>query len=236
MSSSGRSARRVIGEPCVSGVPLRVEAQLGGPVYMPDGWIALDSLLAAAEAQRQGIDPPAHAEAEGFVEIEIPVVREPGGRFHLASFSISDPEAFEVDWTNRRFPVEEGQMFGGAKLRRVSLAAGPGKSYRLPRDRQHLVNDRMHWFCIGDRERIVELLGWVHYLGKKRSVGLGRVKRWIVEPVEPWGDGFPVALDGRPLRTLPAEWPGLKDPELGYRVLSYPYWAHHRAELCAVVS
>lgn len=227
---------RSIGEECAGGIPLRVIARLSGGVCLPDGFVALDSLLASAVAQREGLDPPAHSESEDFVRIEIPIRREPGGRFHLASFSIGDSECFEVDWTNRRFPIDEAQALGGERLRRVSLSAGPGKSYRLPRERKHLVDDRLVWFCVGDPDAIRDLLSWVHYVGKKRSVGLGRVAEWSVEPIEPWGDGFPVAMDGRALRTLPSDWSGLRDPEIGYRIMSYPYWAHHRAELCAVVS
>jgi len=233
VSSLGASTARA-GTTCESGEPLRVTATIAGGISLPDGQLALDSLLAAAVALSEGLDPPAHTESPEFVEIEIPVQREPGGKFHLASFSISTPDAFETDWLNRRFPIEEGQALGGPKLRRVSLGTGPGKSYRIPRDRRHLEHDRLTWFCVGDAERIRHLLEWCPYIGKKRSVGLGRVREWRVETVESWGDGFPIVLDGRPLRTLPAEWPGLQDPVIGYRVLSFPYWAHTRAQLCAV--
>jgi hypothetical protein len=62
------------------------------------------------------------------------------------------------------------------------------------------------------------------------------VAEWSVDACEPWGDGFPVVRDGRALRTLPADWPGLVDPVLRYRVLSPPYWEHTREEVCASVS
>jgi len=213
--------------------PLQVTAHLAGPVALPNGPIALDSLLAAAVAMRDGIEPPA-SPAE-VVPIEIPVARSPCGRIHLASWSIGEFEARERRYINQRFPIAEAQEFGNAKLRRVRLSEGRTKSYRIPMESGHLVDDQLRWWCIGDQREVEELLSLIGYVGRKRSVGLGRVSRWSVEPIAPW-DGFPVALsDGAPLRSLPLDWPGLRaDAPTGYRCLTFPYWQRHREELVAV--
>ena len=50
---------------------------------------------------------------------------------------------------------------------------------------------------------------------------------------EPW-DGFPVMRDGKPLRPLPPDWPGLVDPEMGYSCVTYPYWLAEAEDVCAV--
>jgi CRISPR type IV-associated protein Csf3 len=124
-------------------------------------------------------------------------------------------------------------------LRHIRINAGPCKSYRIPLETRHLEEDRLTWWCVGDASAIRDLLGWITYLGKKRSVGLGKVRRWTVEPcVPPWGDGFPVVRDGQPMRSLPPDWPGLADDvERAYRVLGCvdgPYWDKTREEICAV--
>jgi hypothetical protein len=211
---------------------LMVTARLKGAIALPRGPLALDSLLAAAAAKRDQI-PPALTPAD-VVPIEIPVKREPNGRFHLASFSISQTECYERRWINRRYPVPEAQAMGDAKLKRIDIKAGPCKSYRLPLETQHLVDDALYWWCIGDRREIIKLLHLITHLGKKRAAGLGQVKQWLVESFESWGDGFPVMREGKPLRTLPHDWSGLIDPPLAHRVLTYPYWIHTREELCAV--
>jgi len=213
--------------------PLIITAELLGPIALPGGPLAIDALLAAAVARRDGMPPP--LSAADVQPIEIPIEREPDGRFHLASFSVSEVECVERRWVNRRFPLAEAQAMGDAKLRRVLISAGPCKSYRLPLEGQHMVNDAMCWWCIGERVEIAQLLAIISYLGKKRGVGLGKVRRWSVEPCEPW-DGFPVVRDGRPLRSLPPDWPGLADPQMAYRTLTYPYWAHAKEQLCAVPS
>ena len=210
--------------------PLHVTAEIVGSIALPNGPLALDGLLAWAVAQQLNLPPPSIGP---LVPIEIPVEREAGGRFHLCSFSVSETELHANRWVNRRFPLAEAQLLGNEKLKRVQITAGPCKSYRLPMETQHLVNDRLDWWCIGERDPIEELLGLVGYLGKKRGVGLGRVRRWTVEPCESWGEGFPVVRDRRALRTLPPDWPGLAEPDLHLKVLSYPYWEHAREELCA---
>lgn len=211
--------------------PLHVVAELAGGIALPHGPLALDALLAWAEAQRLGLPPPS---VGGVTPIEIPIEREPGGRFHLCSFSCSEPEWYEHRWINRRFPLAEAQMLGDRRLRRVQITAGPCKSYRLPLETQRLTDDRMHWYCVGDAEPIRDLLGLVGYLGKRRAVGLGRVLRWTVEACESWGDGFPIVIHGVALRTLPVDWPWLVEPDVAHRCLTYPYWQHEKEEPCAV--
>lgn len=213
-------------------IPLEVTARLRGPIALPHGPLALDSLLAYWVAMRRGLPPLDHQDDPQ--PIEIPVQREPGGRFHLCSFSVSEPERQANHWVNRRFPIHEAQLMAGPKLRRIDIRVGAQKSYRLPLETQHLRDDMLRWWCIGDRDEIAELLQLVGYLGKRRGVGLGAVQRWTVEPCDPWGDGFPVVRDGCPLRPLPPDWPGLIGAHLGYRTLTYPYHQHVREELCAV--
>lgn len=211
--------------------PLHIEAVIDSAIALPGGPLALDALLAWAVATRLCLPPPS---VGGLVPIEIPVARESAGRFHLCSFSVSAVECYERRWVNRRFPLTEAQDLGNEKLKRIQITAGPCKSYRLPMETQRLIDDRLDWWCIGDEAEVRDLLGMVGYLGKKRSVGLGRVKQWTVEPCEPWGDGFPVVRDGRALRTLPADWPGIEEPDVRLRCITFPYWRHEAEELCAV--
>lgn len=213
-------------------VPLEVVAHLRGAVCLPNGPIALDGLLAAQVAARDNL--PFAFDERGIAPIEIPVQREPGGRFHLASISHQEIDQTELRWLNRRFPVAEAMVFGDAKLRRIDITAKDTKSWRIPLATFHAEHDRLTWWCIGEPDAIHELLKLCHYVGKKRAVGLGAVDRWSVTECEPW-PGFPVLRDGLPLRSLPVDWPGLRpDAERGMAVLTYPFWRRHREEEAAV--
>lgn len=212
--------------------PLKVSARLGGPIALPTGHLALDGLLAWSVAAREHLPPPVSA-ADCQV-VEIPLERDPSRRFHLCSIGQFEVEAHEHRFVNRRFPLGEAQQMGGAKLRRVQLSTGPCKSYRLPLDTTWLVNDTITWWCVGEADEVRDLLALVGYLGKKRGVGLGRVRQWdVVEVLEPW-EGFPVTRNGQPMRALPLDWEGLSSPPIAYATLTYPYWDHTKEVPCAV--
>ena len=212
-------------------IPLHVIARLSGPLTLTDGVLRLDALLIWAEATRRGLPPLGFGPAP---DVDIPVAREPGGRFHLCSFACPKFDQHEQRFVNRRFPIPEAQILAEPKFRRVNLAAGAQKSYRIPGEVAWCERDEIEWWCIGDADGIRELLALVGYLGKRRGVGRGKVREWIVEPCEPWGDGFPIVRDGQPTRALPLDWPGLVDPTPAINVISPPYWQHWREEPCAM--
>lgn len=196
---------------------------------MPRGPVALDSLLMALVCERDGVPPPPNPQLARR-DIEIPVMKEPGGRFHLSSCAVYVPEKYGSQFVNRRFPIDIAQDLGEAKLRTVRINAGACKTYRIPLEVMYLSGDQMIWFCVGDAARIDLLLSACTSLGKRRGVGLGRVLRWEVEGVEPWGDGFPCVYKGQALRNLPPDWPGLVAPRIAQRVLSPPYTDKTREE------
>lgn len=211
--------------------PLVIRAHLSGALVLHHP-IALDSLLMSAYATRENL-PPLDVREGGAVEIPIPLERSKCGRIYLSSEGQSVSEEHERRFLNRRFPIAEAQAMGDAKFRRVNPSAGSTKGYRIPVSMAHVESDVMVWYAMGDADPIRELLTVIGYLGKKRSVGLGRVVRWEVEAVEPW-DGFPVLNDGRPLRSLPLDWPGLREHRIERRVLSPPYYERWREQECAV--
>ena len=212
---------------------LEVRATLAGPICMPEHAIALDALLGAAVCVRDNV-PPATTAAE-LVPIDIPIERSSCGRVYLASVAQFEVERYDMRFVNKRAPIEQYQAIGSPKIKTVSITSGPNKSYRIPRETMHLVDDLIVWWCCGDADAIRALLALVYYLGKRRAVGLGKILRWDVEPVRrPW-DGFPVLCEGEPIRTLPDDYPGLSpDADRGIAVLEPPYWDRTREQLCAV--
>lgn len=229
----------VIGTPCdpARSEPLHVVARLTEGIVLRHP-LMLDALLAWAVANREQVLPPLPGEPSPIVEI--PVMREPQGRFHLCSQGFAVAECYELRYKNRRAPLQQMARLGTRKITRVRINVGENKSYRVPYELQFLSGDRIEWWCFGDRARIVELLRAVHYLGKYRGSGKGRLdihgQPWTVEPCEPW-DGFPVLRDGLPLRQLPLDWPGLRDDApRAFRVLGYPYWDHTAEEELACPS
>jgi len=211
--------------------PLIVSAQLEGGVVFHTP-IMLDALLMSVVANRRGLLAPHNpGDAE---PIDIPIKREPGGRFHLCSEAQFAVEENERRHKQRRAPVQEFARLGTDKIRRVDISAGPNKGYRLPYAVMLMLGDEMRWYCLGEAEAIRDLLSDVRYLGRYRGSGKGKLAGpWIVAPCEPW-EGFPVLREGKPLRPLPLDYPGLMAPRHGFRCLAPPYWNHANENLCAI--
>jgi CRISPR type IV-associated protein Csf3 len=204
---------------------LRVEADLVSRLVLPvERVIHLDALLMAAYARREGLPMLADQGAVERAEpLPIPIDRSACGRYFLASASLGAPVAREVRYVQRRFPLSEAIVMGGAALKRVATNAGACKAFRVPVETAHVPT--LAWYALGDLDGVRELLGWVTRLGRRRAVGEGEVRAWrVVEERETWA-GFPVmSADGRPLRYLPIDTVGLGDHEPRLARLMPPYW------------
>ncbi len=210
--------------------PLRITARLQGGLVkrIP---IALDSLLMRVHALRANEAVPVRA--CDLRPIEIPVARSECGNVHLCSFSLDVAESHELRHKNRRPPIQE-YLALTSSVKRVDISVSVDKMYRVPYSLQHVERDELTWYAMGDAEMIRDLLYDIHYLGKHTGWGHGKVAEWRVEPFDETWDGFPVALNGKPLRNLPRDWPGLASPKLGIRCLAPPYWMRESEVLCAI--
>lgn len=210
--------------------PMKVSCRLSEGFVMRVPTV-LDSLLAAVVAMRERMIAP--ISAEECKEIPVPLDDERGIR--LCSSAMFSVEKHLVEFRTRRPPIEEYVHFG-KRGGSVSIASGPDKMYMMEYDYQFATGDTVTWFALGDLDAVRELLADVFYLGKFRAIGRGRIVdgSWLVEPTEPWGDGFPILHNGIPKRPLPLDWPGVAVGKVrsGFATTSPPYWLHCLEEPC----
>lgn len=209
--------------------PLRVSCRLAEGFVMRIPTV-LDGLLAAVVAMREQMITP--ISAEECRDIPVPIA-EAGG-IRLCSAAMFETEETRGAFRTRRPPIEEYCHFG-RRGGSVSIASGPDKLYMMEYDYQFAGGDSITWYALGDADGILDLVSDVFYLGKHRAIGRGRIEEgsWKVEPCEPWGDGFPVARNGKPLRPLPFGWPGVSaSSRSGYATLKPPYWMSAKEEAC----
>lgn len=211
--------------------PLRVTAYVPGPVFVPRQRVALDSMLAAKVCLLQDVTPASSAAHCSVVTVPLALDETDG--FPLCSFSIGELVEAEKRYQNRRAPVDQYQTLAERKGT-VNISSGADKGYHYAYRTNHLKDGKLTWFCLGKADAISFLLRTVRFVGKKTSTGYGKVERWDVELCAPWGNGFPVAKDGKPLRPLPHTYPGLRSPRMAVATLTYPYWDESKGELCAV--
>jgi hypothetical protein len=212
--------------------PVRIRALLDGGIQLSQGPVAIDALLAWVVCKLEARAPITAGDVPA---VDIPIAKEPAGRFHLASFALAEWDLYERRFVQRKFPVGPAQRLAVEKFKRINISAGAQKSYRIPGQMAHAVDDTLTWYAIADECAVRDALRFVTHLGKRRAVGRGKIREWIVESTLPWGDGFPVVREGKPLRNLPPDWPGLVSPLHARATLTYPHWDQTREEICAVL-
>jgi CRISPR type IV-associated protein Csf3 len=99
------------------------------------------------------------------------------------------------------FPAIMGTLGQKRPRRQPNTAAGQYMNYRIPEP--YTVAESWQATCLGNREEVTRLLGYVSGLGKDLAQGYGRVLDWQVEPLD---EAFTwITEDGEVLRPFPTE-------------------------------
>jgi len=213
--------------------PLKVTATLNSPLAgeapMLDALlervmaIHMPSILASSGGWKHASGRPS--------SIPIPIARTRLGDYpHLIPMSsapiCSRPLAETHEHYARAFPVELAELLEPGQRIQINTGSGEHRSYRLPLRVAWV--DRIVWFAVGVPKEVRRLLRRVWAVGKKPSIGYGRVSQWMVEPIDEDYAWFAPSPAGPVLmRTLPAgDW--LPPDLVGYRpwfgTPVAPYW------------
>lgn len=218
--------------------PLQITAKLSGQIMCPES-CHLDGLLAYALAQTHGL-PPVHVSDDRDRDLSFLIAKvsevlkhDERGFFHCSN-PMFEVEQYERRHINRRFPTDRAVVLGADSVRRVELSTGLSKSFRIPTRACFLRGDEVRWCALGEQSHLERLLGTITHLGKKRAVGLGGVSSWSVTECEGW-EHFPIlSKDGRPMRSVPIDTPGLTSYRTSLELLCFPYWETSKRRPCAV--
>jgi hypothetical protein len=155
-----------------------VVAELVTPVANPQE-LALDGVLSWGALTTHPVG--SHFAPEGSV---VPLPLEllwvsPEGRPLWAATPLRPlvPGIESREYWHKRYPSHRAEF--GHKLNAVT-SAGRWKEYRMPV--QALSVARLGAWCLGERSEVERLLSPVTHIGKKGSMGYGRVARWTVTP------------------------------------------------------
>lgn len=103
------------------------------------------------------------------------------------------------------------------------------KKYKRSNSRLMSINTpAVHWFCIGDAERILALLKTAPGIGRKATSGYGQID-WVESEIESWPSDWSWEKNGSPMRPLPTTtWEKLgfsiDTVQIGQASTQHPYW------------
>ena len=187
--------------------PLKVTVHLRTPV-VADQWLPLDAiLLYQVSRERLGVQqatlPGGEPASKG---LTMPLLKLHNGEpiwYYACSWAQPQPWwlAEAKDHWNKRFDGQFAHLvdFQGRRGK-VIIEQGRYKAYHMPVF--YRVAMKIDWYCIGDKERIRDLLSIVTHLGKKRVQGWGRVIAWEVDS---WPHDWSVWRDGQLTRGVPPQ-------------------------------
>lgn len=165
----------------------------------------LDGLVEFELSKRQGLAQKIRRDipAPPYGQIRIPILRkEIGGKLiPCCSSPILGPAQDVVECFAKRMAVEHSDLLAEKNRTQVAVGNNVFKSYRLPLRIRRV--RKIVWFALASRKPTLAVLKSITYLGRKGSIGYGRVERWEAEPVgEDWSwfaesDSGPVLM--RPL-------------------------------------
>lgn len=191
----------------------------------------LDGILEFEMAQRLGLADKIRRDqpCPPVGEIHIPMLRQFIGGWNVpcCSSPIYAPiDKERVEKIAKRLGVEFSDELHPDARNVVAVGNSTFKSYHLPLRIRHV--SRIAWLCEGHRRPVLQLLRSIHSIGKKRSVGYGRVTEWTAESVPGDFHWFAESEDGPVLmRPLPfGDWlpAGLLGVKRDFGGVVPPYW------------
>lgn len=217
-------------------VPLKITAKLvDGRILSRDGIIMFDGILYHAWFYKY------HPEVfetgkwmengEGYVGL--PLRQMPNSRW-AASKGIYIEESKQIEYWNKRpdFFAADKTDYLDMEKGQISDSVGKYRAYRTPCVIRTLKNGIINFYCMGHKEKILELLYNIPAVGKKPSIGWGIVKEWTAEEIE--SDYSCMHPDYGLMRPTPIECGDIS----GYPILDYgikpPYWKACNMRKCYV--
>lgn len=213
---------------------LRVTAHLcsplaGEPPHLDSLLVYVSSRLSGKDAE-PGFKIDRNTPCPDSSKIAIPMLRINAAGWGIAACTspiMSEPLNDCHEHVAKRIGVEHSLLLAEDERRVVTTTNSWTKSYRLPLRVRRV--EKVVWLCIGNRREILSSLKLVPAIGKKISIGYGRVARWEIErldyePLRWW----PWFIDGVLMRPLPLAWgklpQNLQGAKRDYCSVVDPYW------------
>jgi hypothetical protein len=176
-------------------------------------------------------------EADGDLSvIEALPLKQTAGVYHASTWVAEDtlpfvpePQMFVKNSFKREVKSDPGLLDvieGSDNLKKNLFNEGSGRFKGYLEEYQFQTHRYVHFWACGDVSRVEELLDSLRFLGAKSSLGMGKIKKTIVEPQE---HDTSLYRKNRIMRPLPVDGqydflPTSRKVSRGYSRTKPPYW------------
>ena len=194
-------------------------------VVLPNS--AFDSILARLYFDKQ----KSENSFNGDYDQELPFLEKSDGVYHT-SFPIAKIKAFQNRTIAKSFDKVGFASIGG-KINSEIEDTQRGRYKAWFESFEAMIVDKVVYYVRGDIDIIYDLLKGLRYLGKKASIGMGKIKETIIEEIK---DDYSLVQNNSPMRNLPLveKYYNLNNSSRVLMPLNPPYWKNYRSVECIV--
>ena len=214
--------------------PLQVVMDVIPPIYLTSPWLHLDSILAylcLRDALGELFYCMPTEETIDVSLLDIPLAKTVDV-YHSSVGIYSKNCKLYKDTIYKRFTDKEShKLTKKQQTGRIKTNQGHFKDFMI--NLPLLVTDQIVFYCNGDKSEIERLLGHLTSIGKKTSIGSGRVREISVSETS---EDYSFFKDGHVMRPIPAtmDVPVMEGMIFQQQPYKPPYWDKNNVTMCYV--
>lgn len=203
------------------------------PIYITSPWLHLDSILSYL-CLRDALDDLFYClPTEEIIDIsllDIPL-KKTADVYHSSVGIFSNPKLYK-DTIYKRFTDKETHKLTHRQQKgRIKTNQGHFKDFMI--NLPILITDNVTFYCNGDKKELKRLLSHLTNIGKKGSIGGGRINKVIINETTEDNSFF---KDGKVMRPIPAtmDVPVFEGMIFQQQPYKPPYWDKNNVCMCIV--
>lgn len=215
-------------------VPLEIKMKVIPPVYITSSWLHLDSILAylcTRDALGELFYSMPTEETIDISLLDLPL-KKTDDVFHSSVGIYSDTAKLYKDTIYKRFTDKETYKLTKKQQKgRIKTNQGHFKDFMI--NIPILITDTITFYCNGDKEELNRLLSHLTSIGKKTSIGGGRINKINITETS---EDYSFFKEGMIMRPIPTKikipiFEGMVFQQQPYKP---PYWDKNNVTMCYV--
>lgn len=215
-------------------VPLEVKMEVIPPVYITSSWLHLDSILTYL-CTRDALDELFYCmPTEETIDVsllDLPL-KKTEDIYHASIGVYSENAKLYKDTIYKRFTDKETYKLSKRQQKgRIKTNQGHFKDFMI--NIPILITDTITFYCNGDKKELNRLLAHLTSIGKKTSIGGGRINKIIISETS---EDYSFFKEGQIMRPIPTKmkipiFEGMIFQQQPYKP---PYWDKNNVTMCYV--